>query len=277
MTLTDHMVDTKVGRLHVETDGDGPPAVLWHSLFVDSTSWSALRPLLDQDRRLIVIDGPGHGRSGWPALDFELDDCADAAAEVVDAVGISEPVDWVGNAWGGHVGLTLAAKSPERLRSVVTIATPVRALTRRERVTIVPMVWAYRFVGAIPSLTEEVVRALLGKAFMRSRPEDTASVAKSFRDAPRPGMHRAMTSVMLNRHDLDPLLPRITTPTLMIVPSRDQMLPAEQIHTAVTQMPCAVTVEVEGDGHVAPIIAQAEELAEIIRAFWRDPKGYIVR
>jgi pimeloyl-ACP methyl ester carboxylesterase len=92
------MVDTKVGRLHVETDGDGPPAVLWHSLFVDSTTWSPLRPLLRQDRRLIVIDGPGHGKSGWPAADFALDDCADAAFEVLDAVGVPESVDWLGNA-----------------------------------------------------------------------------------------------------------------------------------------------------------------------------------
>ena len=36
MTLTEHMIDTKLGRLHVEVDGVGPPAVLWHSLFFDS-------------------------------------------------------------------------------------------------------------------------------------------------------------------------------------------------------------------------------------------------
>ena len=33
-------VATRVGHLHVETAGSGPPAVLWHSLFVDSTTWS---------------------------------------------------------------------------------------------------------------------------------------------------------------------------------------------------------------------------------------------
>ncbi|MGQ0482999.1 MAG: alpha/beta fold hydrolase, partial [Pseudonocardia sp.] len=86
-----------------------------------------------------------------------------------------------------------------------------------------------------------------------------------------------VTSAMLNRHDLGPLLPRITTPTLMIVPSRDQWLPAGQIHAAVTQMPHAVALEVDGEGHVAPILAQAEELADIIGRFWRDPSGYIMR
>lgn len=220
MVMTNQMVDTSVGRLHVEVEGEGPPAVLWHSLFVDSGSWSRMRPLLRDQRRLIVVDGPGHGRSSTPPALFDLDGCALAAAEVLDALGVAEPVDWVGNAWGGHVGLTLAAKFASRCRSVTTIATPVHGLTPRERLKIVPTVWAYRFLGAVPPIANGVVRALLGSHFMRSRPDDTAAVVASFRNAPRSGMHRAMTCVMLNRTDLDPLLPTITTPTLMIVPTR---------------------------------------------------------
>jgi hypothetical protein len=32
---------------------------------------------------------------------------------VLDAVSVPKPVDWLGNAWGGHVGLTPAANSPD--------------------------------------------------------------------------------------------------------------------------------------------------------------------
>ena len=42
-------------------------------------------------------------------------------------------------------------------------------------------------------------------------------------------------------------------------------------------MPAARAVEVRGEGHVAPIMAQADELAEIIRQFWRDPQDYVAR
>lgn len=277
MTLTEHMIDTKLGRLHVEVDGEGPAAVLWHSLFVDSRSWSRLRGLLSDDRRLVLIDGPGHGKSGSPSTDFDLDDCAEAATQVLDAVGVQKPVDWLGNAWGGQVGLTLAAKSPDWCRSVATIATPVQSLSRRERMTIVPKVWAYRHLGAVPAVANAVAVALLGKEFMRSRPDDTAGVVKAFRDAPRAGMHRAMTSIVLNRPGLDPLLPRIETPTVMVVPTADPILPVAQIHAAVAHMPAARAVEVRGEGHVAPIMAQADELAEVIRAFWRDPEDYVER
>jgi pimeloyl-ACP methyl ester carboxylesterase len=142
------MIDTKLGCLHIEVDGEGPVAVLWHGLFVASHSWSRLRGQLREDRRLVLIDGPGHGKSGSPSADFDLDDCAEAATDVLDAVGVQKPIDWLGNAWGGHVGLTLAAQSPDWCRSVATISTPVQALSRRQRMTIVPMVWAYRYLGA---------------------------------------------------------------------------------------------------------------------------------
>jgi pimeloyl-ACP methyl ester carboxylesterase len=196
---------------------------------------------------------------------------------VLDAVSVPMPVDWLGNAWGGHVGLTLAANSPEWCRTVTTIGSPVQALGRRERMTITPMVWAYHYLGAVPPIANRVAIALLGKAFMRSHPDDTAEVLQAFRDAPRTGMHRAMASMILNRPSLDPLLPRIETPTVMMASTLDPLLPVAQIRTAVAHMPAARAVEVTGEGHVAPIMAQADELAEIVSAFWRDPENYVGR
>src|ERR1035437_1901756 len=37
------MVPTRLGDLRVEVCSAGPPAVLWHSLFVDSTTWERVR------------------------------------------------------------------------------------------------------------------------------------------------------------------------------------------------------------------------------------------
>ena len=269
MTIADETVTTKVGTLHVEVDGEGPPTVLWHSLFVDSTTWHRLRPLLRTDRRLILIDGPGHGRSS-AAPGFRLDECPAAALQVLDAIGVQGPVDWVGNAWGGHVGLILAAQAPTRLRSLVTIATPPHAITAGERAGIVPVVWAYRVLGAVPPLAAGLARALLGKAFIQSQPDDTALVVKAFRDAPRTDMHRAMRSVMLNRPDLTPLLPGIDVPTMMMAPHNDPLMTVEQMHAAVARMPHATAVDLAAGGHVAPILANAEELANLIREFWKD-------
>jgi hypothetical protein len=36
---------------------------LWHSLFVDSTTWNLLVAPLASERPLVIIDGPDHGGS----------------------------------------------------------------------------------------------------------------------------------------------------------------------------------------------------------------------
>ena len=69
-------------------------------------------PYPEQDRRLVIINGPGHGASGDPGHRYSLRDCVTAAGQVLDRLAIGGAVDWVGNAWGGHVGLRFAADQP---------------------------------------------------------------------------------------------------------------------------------------------------------------------
>src|SRR5450755_1192407 len=127
-----HLLPTRIGTLHVRVTGHGPVAVLWHSLFVDSRSWYRVEPALARQRTLVLIDGPSHGGSEAARRLFTLTDCADAAAEVLGQLAVTAPVDWVGSAWGGHVGMVFAARQPQRTRSLTALASPARALTSAE-------------------------------------------------------------------------------------------------------------------------------------------------
>ena len=109
MSLSPHtLVQTRLGKLAVREYGRGAVAVLWHSMFVDSSSWARVIEPLSRHRRLVVVDGPGYGASDELRRVTTMTRCADAAADLLDGLGITEPVDWVGNAWGGHVGLRFA-------------------------------------------------------------------------------------------------------------------------------------------------------------------------
>ena len=134
--MSEHMIETRVGRLRVEVIGDrGPTALLWHSLFVDERSWDRMLPRLVARRRLVVVTGPGHGVSTDPGRRYTLDDCAEAAVQVLDALSVREPVDWVGNAWGGHVGLLFAAEWPERCLKRGRVRHPDRRVEPRRAET----------------------------------------------------------------------------------------------------------------------------------------------
>jgi pimeloyl-ACP methyl ester carboxylesterase len=159
--MTAHPIETRVGPLHVATTGSGPPALLWHSLFVDSTTWGRLYPPLSAERSLVLVDGPNHG--GHPALrrPFTLDDSVGAAVDVLDRLGVTEPVDWLGNAWGGHVGVLFAAAHPDRCRTLTAIGAPIHALGHADRRRTRLLSALYR-AGGPRAVSGIVVNALLG-------------------------------------------------------------------------------------------------------------------
>ena len=234
-----NFIDTAVGRLAVTTVGTGAPAVLWHSLFADERSWERVAARLAQDHRLILITGPGHGESGDPHRRYDLLQCARAAEEVLDALGVAEPVDWVGNAWGGHVGVRFATAYPCRIRSLVTIGTPVQALSAAERVRTRLLLLVHRLLGPTSFIVDAVVETLLSPSTRVSDPEAVAYVRRSFVEADPGRLRRAVVSISLHREDLAALLPEITVPTLMITGEQHSGWTPDRAAAAITTSPMA--------------------------------------
>jgi pimeloyl-ACP methyl ester carboxylesterase len=265
------LVSTSLGPLHVGQAGSGPPAVLWHSLWVDSRSWGPLVTALAAQRRVVTIDGPGYGRSTPIRRDFTLDDCATAAVEVLDRLGISEPADWVGNAWGGHVGITLAASRPHRLRSLATIAAPLTPVGRRQRWTqTYPLALVYRLMGPNRFLTKALFDALLGPKAIAAQPDRAAEMMSAFRAADRESIRRTIR-FMHSWAALTDKLPTVTVPTLLITGDiADQNWRPADAQAAAATMPHARAVAVTGAGHVGPLLLDVDLIAETIGEFWKS-------
>ena len=264
-------VSTCIGQLHVEQAGSGPPAVLWHSLWVDSRSWGPLVDALGVHRRVVTIDGPGYGRSSPIRRDFTLEDCAKAAGEVLDRLGITESVDWVGNAWGGHVGITLAVSQPHRLRSLVTIAAPPTPVGRRQRWTqTYPLALVYRLTGPNRLITKALFDALLGAKAIAAQPDRAAAMMRGFRDADRESIRRTIR-FMHSWSALTDKLPAVTVPTLLITGDLpDQHWRPADAEAAAATMPDARAVAVTGAGHLGPLLLDVDLIAETVIAFWKS-------
>lgn len=264
------LVPTSLGRLNVGQAGAGPPALLWHSLWVDSRSWGSLVDSLGTHRRLVIIDGPGYGRSDPIRRDFTLDDCAHAAGEVIDHLGITEPVDWVGNAWGGHVGITLAADQPHRLHSLVTIAAPLMPVGARQRWSqTYPLAVLYRLTGPNRLITKALFEALLGSDAIKAHPDRAADIIRTFTEADR-GSIRRTVRFMHRWQPLTDTLPKVNVPTLFLTGDLDdqQWRPADA-HAAAVTMPNAQVATVTGAGHLGPLLLDADLIARTVTEFWR--------
>jgi pimeloyl-ACP methyl ester carboxylesterase len=266
-------IPTRLGDLYVREVGSGPPAALWHSLFVDSTTWARVAAPLAAERHLILIDGPGHGRSRGPDHDYTLGDCGGAACDVLDHLGIDGPVDWLGNAWGGHVGIQFAVGQPRRCRSLLTVGTPTHPLEPEIRRKMVPALLAYRMLGPIGPLVAGFTGALVDRS--TDDREDVGLVADAFRRAHRPSMARAMRCISLRRPDLTPLLASAAAPSLFVAGEDDALWRPDQARAAARRLPLGAAAALPGAGHVAPLLRSATPLADLVTRFWRDPVGVV--
>ncbi len=261
-------VSTDLARLHVTRTGTGQPVVLWHSLFFDSRSWGPLIDELAQRRTVYAIDGPSHGRSDSVPRDFTFEELVNSAEQALDRLGLTDPVDWIGNAWGGHIGIRLATGS--RLRTLTTIGTPVQGHTLKEKLTkLWPLAEMYRFMGPIDFLKKQLSDSLLGPEAVAAQPDQARTVIESFATADRDGMVHAMRSMMLRRSTVEDLLPRITVPTLVMSARNDAIgwRPDEARRTCAAIPDCRVE-EVAGTGHVSPLLVDRDRILHLVNAFW---------
>jgi pimeloyl-ACP methyl ester carboxylesterase len=260
-------IPTRVGSLAVRVVGDGPPAVLWHSLFVDERSWRRVEEGLGRDRRLVIVTGPGHGESADPGHRYSLDDCAVAAGEVLAALNIDGPVDWVGNAWGGHVGVVFAATWPDRCRTLVTLGTPIQAYTRSEQLLFRVLLAVHRVAGMIGYISSGIVEALLSPKTRADDPEAVALVLDCLRTMKRPALANAMHSISLGRPDLTPRLAAVRCPTVFVTGPDHSGWTPEQAEAKSRLLADGSVAVVPNTAYLTPLEAP-EETVRLVRDHW---------
>jgi pimeloyl-ACP methyl ester carboxylesterase len=199
------------------------------------------------------------------------------AVDVLDHFGIGEPVDWLGNAWGGHVGILFAAAHPDRCRTLSAIGAPVHPLTPPERRKIALLASAYRICGPVRPLVNPLVDALAGPETRTDDPEGAAIVAGAFRRADRRGMYAAIRWLSLGRPDLTPALATISTPTLLTTGAHDPMWTISNARAAAGRLTHGALVILPGAGHIGPLLQAPTEVADLITRFWRDPAAQVAR
>lgn len=110
-------------EMHVTEWGDpaGEAVVLWHGLARTGRDFDALAERLAGRYFVLCPDTIGRGLSTWsdnPEVEYDPAFYARMALEMLDRYGI-ERAHWLGTSMGGLIGMHVAAKAPERLRTLV--------------------------------------------------------------------------------------------------------------------------------------------------------------
>lgn len=107
--------------LHWAEAGAGRPLVLLHGLSDSHRTWHRVATELSRERRVLMLDLPGHGLSGRPDVGYELDWHAAMVGAWLDRLGLEE-VDVVGHSFGGGVAQFLLLTHAERVRRLALVA-----------------------------------------------------------------------------------------------------------------------------------------------------------
>jgi pimeloyl-ACP methyl ester carboxylesterase len=92
--------------------------LLLHGLTQQSHAFDAVAPRLTRRYRCLALDLRGRGESSWAAGTYTIPQYIADVHALLDALGLGA-VHVLGTSLGGLIGLSLAAGSPDRLRSLV--------------------------------------------------------------------------------------------------------------------------------------------------------------
>ena len=266
-------VDTELGHLAARVV-PGPPevAVLWHSMFTDSRSWDRVVDHLREERTLVLVDGWSFGDSAdlHQVVDKFNDHCVRAAvavlASVQDELGAGQ-VDWLGSAWGGHVGLQLAASRPELVRSLVTISTPVQAPSSSMLRQVRLLLPVYRAIGMRGPVRQGLLAGMLTDHSRHTDPGAIEALTGPMTRPNRKAIANTVHSGIVFRTDLAWAAALVRCPTLMIATDdRGEWSPTQCAETA-AGMKDARSAVLTGS-RALPSLECPTELAGLVTHFW---------
>jgi 3-oxoadipate enol-lactonase len=245
---------------------DGPPVVLLHGWVYDAlTTWHRLIPLLADSHRVVALDLRSHGKTDRIRGRFEIEDVADEVARCLDVLGLG-CVPIVGYSMGGMAAQALAVRHPARVDRLVLVATAARPI-RMPRWVILPMFAVGRTVARLDRVTlPRVAHRYLVRAGAVD-PAHSAWLWESIMNRDVDLQYEAAFAIA--RFDARDRLGRIQVPTLVVVPTRDQMIPAGAQREMAALIPGARLVEVDRARHEV-LLTHAEDTAATMRTFLAD-------
>lgn len=192
-------------KMYYETYGQGKPLVLIHGggSTIQTTFGKAI-PLFAKNRKIIAVELQAHGRTSDRNADLSFEQDADDIAKLLKNLTIDK-ADFFGFSNGGTTALQIAIRHPEIVDKIVVGS----ALAKRDGVP--DGFWDFMKQARLENMPEQ-----LKVAYKQVAPSTAGLQVMHDRDAKRMGNFKDI---------LDEQIKSIKAPTLIIIGSKDVILP----------------------------------------------------
>jgi 2-hydroxy-6-oxonona-2,4-dienedioate hydrolase len=229
--------------------GEGPPIVLVHGLGVSADYWWRNGPpLAAAGYRVLAPDLPGFGHTKGPGEGLSVAQQAKALRAWIDTLHLP-PAVFVGHSLSCQTIMQLAVETPERVAGLV-LAAPTGDPARHRLL--------HQALGLFRDIPRESFRLAV-------------EVATAYLLAGPRRIWRTWNMGAL--HDPLALLPRITAPGIVLLGSRDPVVPRDFARTLAHGLGCPDITWIEGAAH-ALIFTHADEFNRAIINFSKRVRKY---
>jgi 3-oxoadipate enol-lactonase len=238
--------------------GDRDPVVMLHPWFGCTRFWDRTVAALPVRERFVVDLYSLGAKPGWQEFAGPVG-LSHAVEAFADALGL-ERFCVIGNSMGGIAAQELASRLGGRISKLILVGTGARIVG-------VKPAWRKAMDDWMTGEADRAFTAQMVDALIARRPKD-AKEFESFVDAVAAANKAFMGTVLKTAYDLDlrPVLPRISTPTLVVRGELDAARTPEHVAELMAGIPNVRAHELPNAGH-SPQVDSPGAFCPLVREF----------
>lgn len=239
-------------QLHYTEHGAGEETVVFsHSYLVDHRHFGPQLEALRSRYRVLAYDHRGHGQSDRPSDGYTMERIYADGVAFVEALETG-PVHWIGLSTGGFVGMRIACRRPELIRSLVLMDTSAGepVFNKIKYRTMFLMLRAFGFGPLLGS----VMSSMFGRTFLK----DPARAEERIHWRQQIGgndvdMTIRFGKAIFSRDDVTDQLRDVALPTLVVVGEDDRGTPPDMARHLAATIPGARLEVIPRAGHLCTV------------------------
>jgi pimeloyl-ACP methyl ester carboxylesterase len=207
-------------NLYYEEYGNGEETVVFaHGLLWSHKMFEAQVAELAKKYRVIAYDHRGQGKSEVKGP-FDMDTVANDAIALIEMLGLGQ-VHFAGLSMGGFVGMRLAARRPDLVKSLILLETSANAEPVENLPQYKTLNGIVKWVGIIPPIASKVMHIMFAESWLADKANQT-SIKRWKKELM--GNKKSITGPVegvIYRKGVEDELAKISCPTMVIVGDED--------------------------------------------------------
>lgn len=239
--------------------GNNETIVFSHGLLWSTKLFHKQVEHLKDRYRIVAYDHRGQGQSEVTESGYDLEQLYEDAVALIEKLELGQ-VHFAGLSMGGFVGMRLAARRPDLVKSLILMETSARDEPSKLNYAFLNLLVK---VFGVKIVTGSVMNIMFSKKFLNdpNREEEREEWKKELQSNQRT-ITRAVDGIV-HRKGVENELDKITCPCLILVGDQDIATKPEEAEFIHSKIPQSILKVIEGGGHSACIEEPEQYNAEI--------------